>query len=56
MDAMRDSDSVETQEWLDALASVREHRGLERANFIVSSVVEAAQRDRIYAPLSLTTA
>ena len=55
MDAMRDSDSVETQEWLDALAAVREHRGVERANFIVSSVVEAAQRGRIYAPQSLTT-
>jgi pyruvate dehydrogenase E1 component len=56
MDVMRDSDTIETQEWLDALASVKEHRGIERANFIVSSVVEAAQRDRIYAPQSLTTA
>jgi pyruvate dehydrogenase E1 component len=55
MDAMRDSDSVETQEWLDALAAVRAHRGVDRANFIVSSVVAAAQRDRIYAPQSLTT-
>jgi pyruvate dehydrogenase E1 component len=56
MDVMRDSDTVETKEWLDALAAVKEHRGIERANFIVSSVVEAAQRDRIYAPQSLTTA
>jgi len=55
MDTMRDSDSVETQEWLDALAAVKVHRGLDRANFIVSSVVAAAQRDRIYAPQSLTT-
>jgi pyruvate dehydrogenase E1 component len=55
MDAMRDSDKTETQEWLDALAAVKEHRGIERANFIVSSVVEAAQRDRIYAAESLTT-
>jgi hypothetical protein len=55
MDVMRDSDTTETQEWLDAIASVKEHRGVERANFIVSSVVEAAQRDRIYAPQSLTT-
>jgi pyruvate dehydrogenase E1 component len=55
MDAMRDTDSVETQEWLDALAAVRQHRGVERANFIVNSVVEAAQRDRIYAPQSLNT-
>ena len=55
MDARRDSDAIETQEWLDALAAVRAHRGPDRANFIVSSVVEAAQRDRIYAPQSLTT-
>jgi pyruvate dehydrogenase E1 component len=55
MDTMRDSDSVETQEWLDALAAVKMHRGVDRANFIVSSVVAAAQRDRIYAPQSLTT-
>jgi len=55
MDTMRDSDSVETQEWLDALAAVKVHRGPDRANFIVSSVVAAAQRDRIYAPQSLTT-
>jgi pyruvate dehydrogenase E1 component len=54
MDAMRDSDKTETQEWLDALAAVRVHRGVDRANFIVSSVVEAAQRDRIYASQSLT--
>jgi hypothetical protein len=55
MDAMRDSDTTETQEWLDAVAAVKEHRGVERAAFIVSSVVEAAQRDRIYSPQSLTT-
>ena len=55
MDAMRDSDTTETQESLDAVAAVKEHRGVERAAFIVSSVVEAAQRDRIYSPQSLTT-
>jgi pyruvate dehydrogenase complex dehydrogenase (E1) component len=31
MDALRDSDVVETQEWLDALAAVKAHRGVERA-------------------------
>jgi hypothetical protein len=55
MHAMRDTDSVETQEWLDALAAVRAPRGLARANLLVNPVVEAAQRDRIYAPQSLTT-
>src|SRR6516225_6585558 len=55
MDAQRDSDSIETQEWLDALAAVLAHRGRDRANVIVNSVVEAAQRDRIYTPQSLTT-
>src|SRR4029450_13314303 len=55
MDAIRDSDTTETQEWLDAVAAVKEHRGVERAAFIVSSVLDAAQRDRIYSPQSLTT-
>jgi len=35
MDAQRDSDSIETQVWLDALAAVIAHRGRDRANFIV---------------------
>jgi pyruvate dehydrogenase complex dehydrogenase (E1) component len=32
MDAMRDSDTMETQEWLYAIAAVKEHRGVERAS------------------------
>jgi pyruvate dehydrogenase E1 component len=46
---------VETQEWLDALAAVKAHRGVERANGIVRAVVEAAQRTTSYAIQSLTT-
>jgi pyruvate dehydrogenase E1 component len=49
------SDAIETQEWLDALATVKVDRAVDRSNFTVSSVVEAAQRDRIYAPQSLKT-
>jgi len=39
-----DHDPVETQEWLDALASVVEYEGKERANFIISQLVAAASQ------------
>ena len=50
-----DADALETQEWLDSLAAIEEHRGKERANFVVNAVVDAARRDRLYVPQSLTT-
>ena len=50
-----DLDPVETQEWLDALSAVQQHRGAERANFVVNAVVGAARRDGVYVPQSLTT-
>jgi len=51
----RDGDALETQEWLDALAALEAHRGKERANSVVNAVVDAARRDRLYVPQSLTT-
>lgn len=55
MSGQQDGDLLETQEWLDALEAVRAHRGDERANVVVNAVVDAARRDRLYVPQSLTT-
>jgi pyruvate dehydrogenase E1 component len=55
MNGRQDDDLLETQEWLDALAALEAHRGKERANFVVNAVVDAARRDRLYVPQSLTT-
>jgi len=45
--AWQDHDPVETQEWLDALASVVEHEGNERARFILSQLLAHAERTGI---------
>ncbi|HMO30968.1 pyruvate dehydrogenase (acetyl-transferring), homodimeric type [Enterovirga sp.] len=55
MSDLQDGDALETQEWLDSLAALEAHRGKERANFVVNAVVDAARRDRLYVPQSLTT-
>lgn len=55
MRGRQDEDALETREWLDALAALEAHRGKERANFVVNAVVDAARRDRLYVPQSLTT-
>src|SRR6185503_9471070 len=51
-----DVDPLETQEWIDALAAVRSHRGGERANELINRLVDQARRDGSYLPRSLTTA
>ncbi len=50
-----DIDSVETREWLDALAAVIEHEGPERAHFILERMVEQARRSGAYIPFSANT-
>jgi pyruvate dehydrogenase E1 component len=52
----RDLDPLETQEWLDALNAVQQHQGIERANFLIEKLVQAARREGIYIPTSLNTA
>ena len=51
-----DLDPVETVEWQDALKAVQQHRGAERANHLLNTVVDQARRDGVYVPRSLTTA
>jgi len=50
-----DIDPQETQEWLDALASVLENEGSERAHFLISQLVEQARLGGADLPISATT-
>ncbi|MDE0884748.1 MAG: pyruvate dehydrogenase (acetyl-transferring), homodimeric type [Myxococcota bacterium] len=51
-----DQDPVETQEWLDALDSVLERGGVERAHYLVGRLVRRARRKGAYLPYSANTA
>ena len=51
-----DIDPIETQEWLDALASVVEVEGPERAAYILDKVLNAAQQTGVSAGQTVTTA
>src|SRR5215208_4435516 len=54
--AANDPDALETQEWLDALESVLEREGPDRAHFLLERLVEKARRSGAYIPFSATTA
>ena len=51
-----DSDQIETQEWLDALASVLETEGPERAHFLMEQMIDNLRRSGVNLPHSSTTA
>ncbi len=51
----QDDDPTETSEWLDALESLMENEGLERAKFILERLSERASRDGTELPYSITT-
>ncbi len=51
-----DIDSQETQEWLDALMSVIENEGPERAHFLLESMIDKARRTGANLPYNATTA
>lgn len=51
-----DIDSQETQEWLDALASVIENEGTERAHFLLEAMIDKARRSGSNLPYNATTA
>ena len=51
-----DLDPEETQEWLDALESVIERDGPQRAHFLIESLVDKARRRGAYLPYNATTA
>src|SRR4051812_44520617 len=55
-DMVPDVDPQETREWLEALDSVLEKEGPERAHFLLEKLVEKARRSGAYIPFNATTA
>jgi len=51
-----DVDPQETQEWLDSLETVLEEEGVERAHFLLESLIEKARRSGAHLPYDATTA
>src|SRR6056297_2462621 len=51
----QDDDPIETSEWLDALESLMEQEGVERAKYILERLSERASRDGTELPYSITT-
>ncbi|MCW5575037.1 MAG: pyruvate dehydrogenase (acetyl-transferring), homodimeric type [Burkholderiales bacterium] len=52
----RDLDPEETREWLDALKSVLEHEGPDRANYLLGRLINEARRSGAYIPYNANTA
>src|SRR6476661_5622730 len=50
--AANDSDSLETQEWLDALEAVLEREGGERAHYLIEKLAEKARTSGVTLPYS----
>jgi len=55
-DRTADSDPRETQEWLDALDSVLQTEGVERAHYLVERLIDKARRSGVQLPYSPNTA
>jgi len=51
-----DVDPQETLEWLDALESVLENEGAERAHFLIEQLIDKARRSGAHLPYKATTA
>ncbi|HUN93378.1 MAG TPA: pyruvate dehydrogenase (acetyl-transferring), homodimeric type [Burkholderiaceae bacterium] len=54
--ASNDPDTVETQEWLDALESVLEQEGPQRAHQLLEALIDKARRNGAFIPYSANTA
>jgi pyruvate dehydrogenase E1 component len=55
LDYTRDTDPVETKEWLDSLEGVIEVEGPERAHFLLNRVMEGAREKGAPVPYSANT-
>ncbi|WP_455385997.1 pyruvate dehydrogenase (acetyl-transferring), homodimeric type [Acidihalobacter prosperus] len=53
---IEDADALETQEWIDALESVIEREGVDRAHFLLEQLVDKARRSGAFLPYSANTA
>jgi pyruvate dehydrogenase E1 component len=47
MDIRRDVDPTETQDWVDSLKAVSQHRGPERTNFLCEQLIQQGRRDAL---------
>lgn len=52
---VRDRDPLETQEWLDAIYSVIEREGVERARYLLKRVIDQARRHGADVPFGCNT-
>ena len=55
MGVMNDHDPVETQEWIDALRSVVQYQGVERARFLLTKLRDESARSGSRPAFTLTT-
>ncbi|TRY30619.1 pyruvate dehydrogenase (acetyl-transferring), homodimeric type [Aliiglaciecola sp. M165] len=51
-----DVDPQETQEWIEALEAVLQEEGVERAHFLLESLIEKGRRSGAHLPYTATTA
>jgi len=56
VDRLPDADPDETREWLEALDSVLQQEGVERAHFLIEQLIDKARRSGAHLPYRLTTA
>ncbi len=54
-DMKHDIDTLETQEWLEALESVVREEGIERAQYLLETVLEKARLDGVDMPTGIST-
>ena len=54
--AANDPDTLETQEWIDALEAVIEREGPERAHYLLEKLIDQARRSGAFLPHSPNTA
>jgi len=54
--AANDPDTLETKEWLDALETVLEREGADRAHYLLEKLIEKARRSGAYLPYNAQTA
>ena len=53
--AANDADAQETREWMDALSSVIQSEGPERAHFLLEQLLEHARQNSVDLPFSANT-
>ncbi|MGE5791924.1 MAG: hypothetical protein ACM36B_04505, partial [Bacteroidota bacterium] len=54
--AANDPDTLETQEWLEALETVLEREGPERAHYLLEKLIDKARRSGAHIPYNPNTA